>query len=149
MKNFDINRIITCLIVGTILSGCMTFNPVYRTSYSFIPPKSPGGRECVNKCLLAKQMCQSSCEKIHNTRTANILINIGKEEKKGKHDFFDEFDEYHKREMAEYRREMKEEARYERCQNSCNHNHRLCHTNCGGEVIAKTVCIRNCDEEKK
>ncbi|WP_237111386.1 hypothetical protein [Neorickettsia findlayensis] len=127
----------------------MSFNPVYSTSYSFIPPKSQSGRECANKCLLAKQMCQSACEKIHDTRTANILINIGNKEKKEKHDSLDEFHELNKREMAEYRREIKEEARYERCRDSCNDDHRLCHTNCGGEVIAKTMCIRNCDEEKK
>ncbi|WP_238523038.1 hypothetical protein ACJZTR_02095 [Neorickettsia risticii] len=149
MGNFNINKFITCFVIGVILSGCITFDPVYRTSYSFIPPKSQNGRECANKCLLMKQTCQNSCNKSNDTQTANILINIGKEEKKEKPNSSDKFHESSSWEMDEYRKRVQERARYERCQNSCNYDHRLCHTNCGGEVIVKTMCVQNCNEEKK
>ncbi|WP_157858671.1 hypothetical protein [Neorickettsia sennetsu] len=98
-----------------------------------------------------KQTCQNSCNnsKSNAVQTANVLINIGREEKKEKSSSSDEFFERSRSEIEMYKKMAEEKARYERCQDSCSYDHRLCHINCGGEVKVQTRCVQNCNEEKK
>lgn len=143
MRNFYFNKIMAYTIIGITLCGCFATGPIYSTSYTFVPPKGKEGETCANECLVVKQRCQEVCYQTDSNQIADALINMIGEVKKEKEDlsFHEEFVEKGRRREAERFKRKK----YTDCLKACDSNHRLCHTNCGGEVIANVKCIGNCN----
>lgn len=134
----SIKKIIALSLCGLSLAGC---GPMYQTHYSYIPPKSSNGRQCINQCLTNRSYCQSQCQTnyqscktsaeliampqylsyVHQQNAANQPIN------QGIGDFAD----------------------YSSCttQCGCEPTYRSCFVNCGGSVIANTQCVAFCNQK--
>jgi len=127
------------VILCLLLASC---GPVYRTNYTYIPPKAWRGRQCVNKCLKERTYCNIECRKTYQSciygaqeaskpayrayvkqRTA-----AGKEIWANPNDFADTYN----------------------CNKNCNcePQYRQCYTNCGGQVVGTTVCVADCSQKK-
>ncbi len=134
-------KIITSLAVFTILA--MTFliggcGPVYKTHYTYVPPKSYRARMCLNQCLSDKSSCNLNCRSLNQRchsdadRAARpgYRAYVRKQRKNNKPIW----------------RNISDFADYSGCRSgcSCSTDYRQCYTNCGGQVIASTVCTAFC-----
>jgi hypothetical protein len=135
MKKFKL------LILIGLLSGC---GPVYQTDYQMVPPQSETGRQCANNCLLSKQNCEQTCQ-----------IQEMSCEERGRLQSRNEYLEYvavqHAAGQPVTRREHEFQQYYNcssnYCVASCGENYRMCHTNCGGQVVPHTYCTAFCDKQ--
>lgn len=126
------------LIAALLLAGC---GPIYSTDYQLVPPKSNEGRMCANNCLMSQQNCQLSCdntnlqcEQAERYRAENEFLKYqrdrlaaGKEVKRSESSFY-----------SSYR------CNTDDCKANCENTMRLCHTNCGGQVVPHTYCSAFC-----
>lgn len=126
------------LVLLLAISGC---GPIYKTDYTMVPPRNEAGRQCANNCLLAQQNCRQNC-----TLTAhqceqngqlqaqnNYLQYVNERQRTGKpiKKTPSDFSSYNDCESDE-------------CQELCANDYRICHTNCGGQVIPRTYCVSGC-----
>lgn len=128
--------LITCFII----QGCA---PIYKTNYIYHPVTSKKASHCANECIQHKQTCRSQClnlqrqcEKEANTlAVASDLINRQSTPSSingsTRHELLNDC----------YKNEDK-------CELSCEEDHKLCHENCGGEVTMQTICVKNCPKAK-
>jgi len=128
------------LAAALLFSGCA---PIYETTYQFQPPPTHSGRMCANNCLLAKQNCQQSCQ-IQQQQCEEI------ERLRAQSDY----QSYLNQQLREGRPAKKDVGSFYRggyrcqasgCEDDCDENHRLCHSNCGGQVIPLTTCTAFCE----
>ncbi|MDX2112131.1 MAG: hypothetical protein SFW63_00105 [Alphaproteobacteria bacterium] len=134
-------RIFSWIVIASLaLSAC---GPVYETTYHFTPPPTQSGRMCANNCLLSKQNCeqqchiqQQQCEEIERLRAQS------------------DYQSYLNQQLREGRPAKKDISQFYRggyacaassCDESCDATHRLCHSNCGGQVIPTTTCTAFCE----
>lgn len=130
--------LILCL-TATLLFGC---GPQYQTQSTFVPPATETGRMCANNCLLSKQNCQQSC----SLQQSNCEMRARLE---ADNDYLQYVNERQRegKQLKKSRSDFSGSSvcpEVETCQNQCESNHRLCHSNCGGQVIDKTICVANC-----
>ena len=133
-------KIITILAAAMlILAGC---GPVYTTDYKMVPPDTEEGRYCANNCLMAQRNCTQSCghevrqcQENERLRGENKYMRYvrerekaGKEIKRSEDSFIND---YH--------------CDDDDCAESCAEDYRICHTNCGGQVIPHTYCSAFCE----
>jgi hypothetical protein len=128
------------LAVTFLIAGC---GPIYKTTYTYVPPKSYRARMCLNQCLSAKSQCAINCRMINQRCHANA-------------DYAAE--PAYRTYMRQQRRQGKPAlaslgsfADYSGCQANCScaADYRQCYTNCGGKVIADTVCTAFCKKAKQ
>jgi hypothetical protein len=107
------------LLAPLLLTAC---GPQYSTTYQIVPPQSQADRACANNCLVLLNQCQSNCQ-------SNVYmceaINTAARSARG--DVF-----------------VGGSCGTRSCNANCQANYRICHTNCGGQVIQNTVCTANC-----
>lgn len=117
-------KAISLLSVVFLVSSC---GPFYNTEYEFVPPQRTDERTCANSCIKDKTNCFQRCKDRSTIEGfgQNLFTALGSPN-------FHTY-EYHKRE----------------CEESCNQDHRMCHENCGGKVIAKKVCVYGCKSKKR
>ena len=133
------------------LAGCTVQmvppEPRYEVSHSYIPPATDMGRMCAAQCLTSKDQCLTTkqlsadlarerCENDERERARKEYASYAKSRKdKGK--------KVDRTEDSFY-------ARY-RCEKAgttlsdCGENYHQCYTTCGGQVVAQSICVANCD----
>ena len=125
-----------------LLLGLTACGPVYQTDYHMVPPADAMGRQCSNGCLDRMQLCKSqctiqdqNCEQMARLEAQNTYLSyVNERQRKGKPIEHDQDDFYH----------------YSRCggtsscEETCDSVHRMCHTNCGGQVLERTYCTAFC-----
>lgn len=126
-----------------LLGLVVACGPVYETQYQIVPPKTETGRMCANNCLLMQQNCQQSCAmqdqqcaitnklQAQNDYQQYVIERqkANKPIKKTANDFY-------------YSSSC---SNSDSCGQNCASSYRICHTNCGGQVIQNTVCTFNCN----
>lgn len=136
MRTKSIFLLFAVIFSVLMLSGC---GPEYQTVYSYVPPHSWRGRQCVNQCLTQRSYCQSECQSQDQTCRAEAQVaampaylhHERKMRKEGQGDDFTTVSDY---------------ADYSNCTDSCGcaATYRSCFENCGGSVMANTQCVAFC-----
>lgn len=126
-------------IAAFFLSAC---GPIYETQYQIVSPRTMEGRMCANNCLLAQTNCQQHCQMASQQCEYTERL-------EAENDYL-RYVEERRRKGREIKRS--EESFYsgyacddDDCVEQCAGNYHLCHTNCGGQVIATTVCTAFCE----
>lgn len=121
-----------------MLAAC---GPVYTTDYQMVPPTSMEGKMCANNCLMAQQNCAQACASSTSQCEQNERLRAENEYLKYARDRRAEGKEVKRKESSFY-------AGYQcdgdDCTERCESSYRLCHTNCGGQVIPHTYCSAFC-----
>ncbi len=120
------------------LTAC---GPVYQTHYDIIPVP-PEKSDCANNCLLSKNMCEQQCHTNQQLCESNTRL-------QAQNDYL-HYVNLRKAEGRPIKRTQSSFARYSQCNTSqcstgCTSNYHICHTNCGGQVIPRTVCTAFCE----
>ncbi len=130
------------LLLALSLFTLISCGPMYVTEYELVPPPTNEGRMCANNCLFARTNCEQQChltsnmcEQNEHLRAENEYLRYvrereaeGLEIKRGKDSF-----------QNDYRCETDD------CMEQCAATYRMCHSNCGGQVIPHTRCEAFCD----
>lgn len=136
---------ITAAAIMTALAACGPVGPLYETHYELVPPPTDMGRMCANNCLMAQQNCRQTCalqaqqcEQMNHLQAQNDYQQYviqrqheKKEIKRGPDSFY-----YGGSCGGDYG-----------CEQRCQGDQHLCHTNCGGHVIPRTMCVANCQPQ--
>jgi hypothetical protein len=129
------------LFLGIWVCSC---SPVYETQYRFQQPESAAGRQCAGRCLDNGALCQQNCRlDFENCRRQERALAVTR------------YDEYVYAQNQVGKDIEKSVADFEflyrcdrstACDDSCDSDHRICHSNCGGSVNTESVCTRFCDD---
>ena len=126
---------LSVLVIGLFLVGCA---PVYQTNYSYIPPKSWKGKQCVNRCLSNRSICRSVCRSATQScrNTANLEAMPA----------YLQYVAEQKNQNQPLLRTVSDFADYSNCSDhcGCESTYRECYANCGGQVMADTQCVAFC-----
>ena len=132
-------KLVACLAFLAV--GFNACGPVFKTNYTYIPPKTSQGQACVFQC----QNTQQHCEQLEEMRYERCLDR-------------NEADYYRclrdQRYVYNYKKGRQEcvENCYcsrgycSRDEERCGEQYRGCYQTCGGEVLAETICVSNCEQ---
>lgn len=136
MKN--LRKLSVLIGLAFLLNGCI---PIYETSYTYIPPKSFRGRQCVNECLAQKSDCQSRC----SFREQRCRMQAQRNAYFAYHEYARE----QRRQNLPVVKTIDDFADYSYCSSNCGceSDYRQCYSNCGGKVIPHTRCIAFCKNQ--
>lgn len=137
MKNINLLFILTLTLI-TFLTGCA---PIYRTQYTFVPPKTDIAKMCTAQCVQGKNTCEQMCR----MNNENCLL-------RAQQDAEHQFEIYKNdqlRQGKEVKRDMNSFKHTYSCRSSCNcePTYRSCYTSCGGQITQKQVCVAFCDKQ--
>ena len=125
------------VVLGTAACG-----PVYETSYRFTPPPTVEGRACANQCLERKNTCmarcvssEQSCREVQRLHAENAYLKYERERKAQGQPVKKTQDEF-----LNYGMCLNQD-----CTEQCKESHRICHSNCGGNVIEDRRCTAFCE----
>lgn len=132
-------RILTLLLLAITITAC---GPVYKTEYRFQTPPTQQGKVCANNCLDKMEACKANCrtsiaecKRIKSLEAENAYLHYvnerradGKEVEKTKRSF-ENFSGCNLK-----------------CEEGCESVHRICHSNCGGNVVEHRYCTAFCDQ---
>lgn len=127
-------------LIGTLLifSAC---SPVYKTDYRFLTPETDQGKVCANTCLDKLTICRSSCY------TKNLECKRIKD-LEAENEYL-KYINRRQRDKKPIEKDIKDFKNYGSCNTSCNaqcdSTHRICHSNCGGDIVEHTYCTAFCD----
>lgn len=135
----SLSKFLVAFGLASLLAAC---GPIYQTHYTYQPPVSWRGRQCVNQCLSQKSFCESACQSAYQRCTIRE-------------------DRIAAREYRAYVREQNrmhkpvtkspgEFGDYSACSRSCScdTNYRQCYSNCGGQVIPHRKCVAFCKKKR-
>lgn len=129
-----------CLWSLVVLTGC---GPMYKTSYSFIPPTSMEGRMCTMQCNQTKNMCEQMQQMRNETCRSRA-----RDEARWRYE--DYVRERRDRNLPVEKSMRDFESSYGAfsCadQGNCENDFRTCFTTCGGQVLAHEQCVAFCDK---
>jgi hypothetical protein len=129
--------IVSLCLMAAMLSAC---GPVFKTEYSYVPPRSDGGKMCVAQCIQGKNACEQSCE----MKNQNCKL-------RAHQDALTQFEMYkqeQKRIGKPVERSVDSFDRSYACSASCgcDETYNSCYSTCGGKVIETQVCVAFCDK---
>lgn len=123
-----------CLLLTSLfIQGCA---PVYKTHYIYHPVKSEKANDCVNEGIQHKKTCRSQC----------LDLQKQCEKEAGQLAVASDLIKTPDSSISTTRYELLNDCykQKEKCEASCEEDHKLCHENCGGEVTMQTICVKNC-----
>lgn len=127
-NNGRVRLFLLCLGLLLFVSGC---GPRYKTQYTYQPPASPEGKNCMLQCDNIKQQCRTNedyryraCES--ENRVARLEYSNCISEK---------------RDHCFDRSQFCGSRNYKRC----DADYRICYQNCGGIVTSSLVCVSGCE----
>lgn len=136
-------RLVRVVALGLGLGMLAACGPVYQTDYHMVPPQDAMGRQCSSTCIERAQGCKSQCQ----TLATQCQYTAELEAKNA-------YLEYVTRRQAEGMPIKKSQDDFysysscadpDDCKDECDATHRLCHTNCGGQVLERTYCTAFCE----
>ena len=139
-----------CLLA--LMLGACSSDPVYRTQYDLTQPTSSSGKQCVVGCetnrLLCEQRndervarCQEQAEVAFNNCEADAKTRLDACYADLKNRYGSVWNKY-----ASNCQTYGSGCYRTTCstQSSCDKGYRGCFGNCGGQVVPRSVCVRNC-----
>ncbi|MEZ4752834.1 MAG: hypothetical protein R3A13_00765 [Bdellovibrionota bacterium] len=131
------NKLKVFLILILVLSAC---GPVYKTDYTYIPPKTESGRSCIFQC----QNTKVQCEQLQELKYERCLDRADRE-----------YDRCERNKRYIYKPNGERKC-VDNCycfrdscsldEETCEIRYRSCYGTCGGSVEAKTYCVSNCEK---
>ncbi len=134
MKNVSI----ILLFIIAVLSGC---SPVYKTDYTFVPPKKESGRTCVLQCENTKLLCEQLQETKYNSCLQRAELNYQSCESRKIYRI-----DYKSGDTKCVENCYCSRSSCYRDNETCGGQYRSCYQTCGGQVRSKTYCVSNCEE---
>ena len=129
--------IIAIFLIG--LAACSS-GPRYRTNTSYIAPATVQGNSCVASCETTEQVCRSRADDFVRAEYPACMQRA--------REAYNHCMNGHYTGSCAVLRQSDELA----CSNnsspdyrSCTNSFNACYQNCGGQIIQKSVCVRNCD----
>ena len=127
-------------MVFILLVAC---GPIYKTQYSYVPPRTSMGNMCISQCVQNKSMCEQMCQM--KNQTCRLQAH---------QDALYQYENY-RREQERIGKPIKRTvndfeytgACNEIC--SCDTTFNACYSACGGQVLERQVCVAFCDTGKK
>ena len=123
------------LLMVSFLTAC---GPVYRTEYTFKPPRTATGRNCAFQC----ETSRGQCRQIEDLRVDRCEDNSRREVQ----DCEDRLRWDKNRDSKWY------ECTGDSCTadyDRCDELYRSCYQSCGGNVTSQTVCVANCEKARE
>lgn len=110
-----------------LLVGCQ---PVYQTSYEFVPPEKEKQLTCLKTCSETKNQCEQLCPEIQAACTKQAKM-----AKQGAT-------------VGPNNLNLEQDPLQciENC--GCEKDYRACYRLCGGKIEQKKICIANCAQAK-
>lgn len=123
-----------------LLSGC---GPVYKTTYSLIPPVTADGKQCVKQCQQSKRLCQNLCNSEHGSCIART-----KREARAQYKHYQQEQQRQGKPVENTFADFYNPAGCTKRACGCKEDYRACFQMCGGELVPHRQCISNCDKAK-
>lgn len=135
MRTFWLLALVASVLLGT---GC---NPVYRTEYSLTPPPTEEGKMCSNSCLSQRSLCYDRCSTKETECRYTQKLEAGL--------IYLQYVSEQKRQKLPVEKDLTDFIDYSACRTGCTplceSTHRVCHVNCGGNVLEHRYCAAHCD----
>lgn len=106
---------------------------------------------CLNNCLMMQQNCHASC----GIQMQQCSINNNFAQQQARDYAEDAFRDYVRERRAQGKLIKKDRDNFysdpsqpcadDACHGQCGGDYNMCYSNCGGQVIAHTACIANCN----
>jgi len=122
-----------------LIIGC---SPQYKTDYRFQTPWTETGKMCAASCVDRLATCKANCElrekdceRIKELETENLYLQYVEKQKKNDEPILKErwaFQSYRHCSTAS-------------CDKECDGVQRICHSNCGGNIVETRRCTAFCD----
>jgi len=124
------------MISALALSGC---GPLYQTKYTYTPPTTWQGRQCVNRCINHKSQCQARC-RIETQQCRSNAMEAARPQ-------YRKYVRAQKRQGKAVVMSLSDFADTNSCNDSCGcmTDYRQCYNNCGGTVNSQQVCVAFCN----
>lgn len=132
-------KIFICTIILALLGGC---GPVFQTNYSYVPPRSPMSKMCINQCVQNQSICEQMCQM--KNQSCRIQAH---------QDALYQYESYkHEQERLglpinksvssfEYSGQCEQQC-------GCTASFNTCYSACGGKVLESRVCVAFCNTRK-
>lgn len=129
--------IFVVITLGT-LAGCMTTEPIFRTDSTYIAPATTQGNSCIASCQTTEQICRGRVDDHFRASFPACM-------ERANNDYY-QCRKYFDQSTCDINRRADER----RCDkspsySSCTRSFNSCYKNCGGQVIEKQICVKNCD----
>ncbi len=133
-------RFTLLLILALSLAAC---GPVYQTSYSYQPPASIQGKQCIIQCQQAKTTCESACStrKFQCQQAAMSQARFN----------FAEYRSQQKLQGKPISQDLNDFYNPIGCDSFCGQcptNFNNCYTMCGGKVLVHKKCVAFCGKNQ-
>jgi len=137
-RGIPMTRIIAT--AGLLMAAACSTDPVYRTNTSYIAPASVQGNSCVASCETTEQICKSRAEDYSRAEYPACMQRVRATYNRCMSGVYTAGCDL-ARQNAETSCSYEARPDYRGCTASFN----SCYSRCGGQVIKKNVCVKNCD----
>ncbi len=131
------------VIFGFLLCTLAACSPIMQSQFEMVPPATMEGRNCANNCLMFKGQCEQNCQQQEQqcARDADNQANIDYLSYVASRAASQQTIDKDRRDFRRYTN-----CSASQCRDNCGDNYRLCHMNCGGQVLEHRVCTAFCDK---
>ncbi len=131
-------NMILLLISCLILAAC---GPIYKKTYTYVPPHSWHGKRCVSRCMGIKTSCKIGCRKQQEVCRRDA-------QRAAKPAYKDYLRSQRKKHKSAYET-INDFADYSNCNQSCGcqSDYRQCYRSCGGQIIVGKQCVMFCKKD--
>jgi hypothetical protein len=132
-------KIFTSLFSLIFIISC---GPIYKSDYRYVAPTSQQGKQCANTCLATMDACKSQC----STKEAQCR-HIARLEGENAYLHYVNARQAQNLSVDKRKRDFYHygQCNFNSCKEQCEESHRICHVNCGGNVLEDRRCVAFCD----
>lgn len=123
------------VFISILVASC---GPVYKTTYTYHPPTSMAGRQCVNDCLAQKSHCNNRCQRDYEQCSFAAQDEARRQ-----------YREWQRNHPKDHSRDYTFFLDTSQCRQDCgcDSDYNQCYANCGGVVIPHTQCVAFCNKK--
>lgn len=124
------------------LVGLVACGPIYQTQETYVVPKKPQVKRCVNRCLRDRSKCRMDCKQLNNR--CHIAA-----DRAARPDYA-AYVRHQKHYGFSVTKRLSDFADYSQCRAACGceSDYRQCYTHCGGVVLETRQCVAFCPESQ-
>ena len=134
-----IRLLIISAIILTSFAACSS-GPVYRTNTSYIAPATAQGSSCVATCGTTEQVCKSRADDYARAEYPACMQRAREAYNRCMNGNYTNGCA-----MVRQTDEMTCGNRSSPDYSSCTVSFNACYQSCGGQIVKKSVCVKNCD----
>jgi len=136
------------LIILAALAACEPPGPIYQAHHNLTPPASDMGRLCAAQCSNTKQQCAQNATLTKTLLTERCEDDARVTARRKYRDYV------HKKRLKGAKVRQSEGSFYNayHCKKKgsgqaaiCSESYHQCYTTCGGQVVAQSLCVANCN----